>query len=87
MLDSLFQNNHRGKPLKDKRRFEPDEHRYMYEGGVFDRSTGQLEVVVIGVASDGKTGFGDPTPDSRPFGMVTAFCENYTRCPDSVNQL
>jgi hypothetical protein len=88
VMASLFENNHRHDAIgKGDKRFNPKERRYKYEGGVFDRSSGQELIAITAIASDAHVGFDDPTPDGRPFGMVTAFCENYTRCPDMVNQL
>jgi hypothetical protein len=44
-----------------------------------------IDLVIVGFVSDKKMGFGDQTPDGRPFGMVTAYCQNYVKCRGRMN--
>jgi hypothetical protein len=75
---SMFTNNHRG-PLHNG-----IADRYEYDTLIVDNNL-DVEQQIDGSASAATHGFGDNTPDGRAFGMVTAYCLGYTRCPAWVN--
>lgn len=72
---------HNARPAKPT---ENKGDRYKYRLFLVDHDL-NIDVVLTGIASNSHDGFGDKTPDARPFGMVTAYCENYTKCPNQVN--
>ncbi len=75
---SMFTYNHRG-PLHNG-----IPYRFEYDTLVVDNNL-DVEQQIDGSASAATHGFGDNTPDGREFGMVTAYCLGYTRCPAWVN--
>jgi hypothetical protein len=61
--------------------------RYVYDVYIVDDDL-DIDLIVQGSQSQLKTGWqGEATPDGAPFGLVTAFCENYTNCPEAINDI
>lgn len=51
-------------------------------------SDGSVHLRTTSIAEFGTTGpEGDVTPDGRPIGTVTAYCNGQTYCPDWINAL
>lgn len=74
--EKMFSNSHRGDITGIQR--------YGYAGYFVDNYL-DVEMDVEAVVSDAGNGFGDQTPDNRPFGVITTYCNGYTFCPLWVN--
>jgi hypothetical protein len=62
-------------------------NRYTYDLYVVDDNL-DIDLVIQGIQSQSRTGpDNDTTPDGLPFGLVTAYCENYTMCPAAINSI
>jgi hypothetical protein len=60
--------------------------RFNYSGVVFDNS-GRIYEKVLSAQDQSHTGFYETTPDGRPFGLVTAYCQGKTTCPGWINSV
>lgn len=59
-----------------------------YEAYIVNNEDDSIDADIVVYASQSRTGpDGDGTPDGLPFGVVTAYCNGYTDCPEWVNSV
>jgi hypothetical protein len=62
-------------------------NKYQYEVYLVDNNL-DIDADVLIVATQSRTDYeGEITPDGRPIGVITAYCQGYTTCPEFVNEV
>ena len=62
-------------------------NKFQYELYLVDDNL-NIDVDILIVQSQNRTDYeGEVTPDGRPIGVITGYCQYYTKCPEAVNEV
>jgi hypothetical protein len=62
-------------------------NKFQYELYLVDDNL-NIDVDILIVQSQNRTDYeGETTPDGRPIGVITGYCQYYTKCPEAVNEV